>query len=263
MLRSSTFLKSGTSSSNELDNKSKRVESGERLLNSILIFGRMQKTALVIGATGLVGEQCVNELLNSVAYGKVIVLVRRKPEIKHRKLETIITDFENLDAIAAQLKADDVFCAMGTTIGVAGSKEAFRRVDFEIPLKVAQFAKQNGATKFLLVSSMGADASSGIFYNKVKGELEEALKKLKYNWLIIFRPSLLLGDRKEKRTGEAIARFAFDKLSFLFAGPLKKYSGTPVYVLGRLMVKLAQETVPSSVERIQVIRIIENEEILK
>ena len=228
-----------------------------------LFLNGMQKTALIIGATGLVGEQCLNELLNSVAYEKVIALSRTKIISKKAKLENIVTDFENLDLIAAQLKADDVFCAMGTTIGKAGSKEAFRKIDYEIPLKVAGLAKQNGAKKFILVSSLGADASSSVFYSKVKGELEEALKKMKFDWLIILRPSILLGDRKEKRTGEAIGRFVAEKLSFLFLGPLKKYSGTPVYLLGRFMVKQAQETAPSSIEKIPVVRIIENEEILK
>ncbi len=223
----------------------------------------MQKTALVIGATGLVGEQCLNELLNSVAYGKVIALSRTKINSKKAKLHNIVTDFENLESLREQLKADDVFCAMGTTIAKAGSQAAFRKVDYEIPLKVAELARQNGAKKFILVSSLGADAGSRVFYSKVKGELEEAVKKLRYDWLIIFRPSILLGDRKEKRTGEAIGRFAAEKLSFLFAGPLKKYKGTPVYLLGRLMVKIAQEVLPSTLEKIPVVRIIENEEILK
>lgn len=223
----------------------------------------MQKTALIIGATGLVGEQCLNELLNSVAYGKVIALSRTKINSPKAKLLNIVTDFENLDSLKQQLIADDIFCAIGTTIAKAGSKQAFRKVDYEIPLKVAEIARQNGANKFVLVSSIGADASSLVFYNKVKGELEDALKKLRFDWLLIFRPSILLGNRKEKRTGEAIGRFAAEKFSFLFAGPLKKYKGTPVYVLGRLMVKMAQEILPSSLEKIPVVRIIENEEILR
>ncbi len=223
----------------------------------------MQKTALIIGATGLVGELCLNELLNSVAYGKVIALSRTKIISRKAKLVNIVTDFENLESIKEQLKADDVFCAIGTTITKAGSKEAFRKVDYEIPLKVAELTRKNGAKKFILISSIGADASSAVFYSKVKGELEEALKKLRFDWLIIFRPSILLGDRKEKRTGEAIGRFAVEKLSFLFAGPLKKYKGTPVYLLGRLMVKMAQEILPSSLEKLPLVRIIGNEEILK
>src|ERR1043165_2539867 len=226
----------------------------------------MPKTALIIGATGLVGEQCLGELLNSVAYDKVIALTRRKIEdkniTKRAKFQNVVTDFENLDSIAEQLKADDVFCAIGTTIKKAGSKEAFRKVDFDIPLKLAEVARKNGAKKFVLVSSLGADAGSSIFYSKVKGELEDALKKLRFDWVFIFRPSILMGDRKESRPGEAAGIFFAQKLSFLLSGPLKKYRGTPVYLLARLMVKAAQETTPSAVEKIPVVRIIENEEIL-
>jgi uncharacterized protein YbjT (DUF2867 family) len=223
----------------------------------------MAKTALIIGATGLVGEECLNELLNSVAYEKVIALTRTKILSKKAKLLNIVTDFENLESIAAQLKADDVFCSMGTTIGKAGSKEAFRKVDYEIPLQVATIAKKNGAKKFILVSSLGANPASPVFYSKVKGELEEALKKMKFDWLFILQPSILLGNRKEKRTGEAIGQFVAEKFSFLFAGPLKQYQGTPVYLLGRYMLRVAQETTPSSTEKIPVVRTIKNEEILR
>ena len=126
----------------------------------------MAKTALIIGATGLVGEQCLNELLASSAYEKVIALTRKKLALQNSKLQNIVTDFENLELIKDQLKADDIFCAMGTTIGKAGSKEAFRKVDFEIPLQVAQLGLWNGAKKFILVSSLGADAASLVFYSK-------------------------------------------------------------------------------------------------
>jgi uncharacterized protein YbjT (DUF2867 family) len=241
----------------------KGVKSSRRGLDAILIFGTMAKTALIIGATGLVGEQCLNELLNSVAYEKVIALTRKPIKSPKAKLQCLVTDFENLDSLKDQLKADDIFCAIGTTIAKAGSKEAFRKVDFEIPLKVAEIAKQNGATRFILVSSLGADAKSSVFYSKVKGELEEAVKKLRYDWLVIFRPSILLGDRKEKRTGEQIGRFVAEKFSFLFAGPLRKYAGTPVYLLSKKMVRVAQEKEPSSLEKIPLTRIIDNEEILR
>lgn len=216
----------------------------------------MSKTALIIGATGLVGEECLKELLASPAYEKVIAVTRKKLKSQNPKLKNILTDFENLDSIASELKADDVFCSMGTTIAKAGSQEAFKKVDFEIPLAVAKIAKQNGAKKFILVSSLGADAASNIFYSRTKGELENALKKLEFDSLVIFRPSILLGDRKEKRTGEAIGRFGAEKLSFLFVGPLKKYKGTPVDLLGKLMVKLAQEKHAG-------VKIIENDEIFE
>ena len=212
------------------------------------------KTALIIGATGLVGEQCLKELLASAIYTKVVALVRRKLEVQNPKLETIISNFDDLESLKTKIKADDVYCAMGTTIGKAGSQAAFRKVDFEIPLKVAETALWNGAKNFILVSSMGANAGSLVFYSKVKGELEEALKKLKYPALFIFRPSILLGDRKEKRTGEAIGRAFAEKLSFIFAGPLKKYKGTPADMLAHEMVKLGSGESKG-------VRIIENDEL--
>lgn len=216
----------------------------------------MAKTALLIGATGLVGEQCLQELLASSAYVKVIALTRKKTEQHDSKLVNIVTDFENLEAIKQQLKCDDVFCAMGTTIAKAGSQAAFRRIDFEIPLQVAELTLQNGAKKFLLVSSIGADASSLAFYTRVKGEIENALMKMKFESVLVFRPSILLGNRKETRRAEEVGRFFAEKLSFLFAGPLKKYRGTPANLLAKVMVYLAQE-------KKKAIRIIENEEILE
>jgi uncharacterized protein YbjT (DUF2867 family) len=214
----------------------------------------MSKTALIIGATGLTGEQCLMELLASPEYDKIIALTRTRLQTTNSQIQNIITDFKNLESLRPQLRADHVYCCMGTTIAKAGSQAAFRHVDYEIPLQVAEIARQNGATKFILITSLGSDASSKIFYSRVKGELENALEKLNYESLLIFRPSILLGKRKEKRTGEAIGMLAAEKLSFLFAGPLKKYRGTPVDTIAKVMVKLANQTTPK-------IRIIENEEI--
>ena len=213
------------------------------------------KTALVIGATGLVGEETLKQLLNSAQYSKVIGLTRRPLDIKHAKLENPVVDFDKPGQYSS-IKADDVYCAMGTTIGKAGSQAAFRRVVFEIPLLVAKLALDNGAAKFILVSSMGADAKSMVFYSRTKGELEQALAQLKYKAVLIFRPSILLGNRKEYRAGEAIGRFAAEKLSFLFAGPLAKYKGTPVDLLAKAMIKEAGENVSG-------VRIIENNEIFE
>jgi uncharacterized protein YbjT (DUF2867 family) len=213
------------------------------------------KTALIIGATGLVGEEMLKQLLLLPQYDKVIALTRRPLDIKNAKLENPVVDFDKPEQYN-KIKADDVYCAMGTTIGKAGSKAAFKKVDFEIPLAVAKLALDNGASKFILVSSMGADAKSLVFYSRTKGELEQALAKLKYKAVIIFRPSILLGDRKEHRTGEEIGRFVSEKLSFLFAGPLAKYRGTPADVLAKAMIKISGENVTG-------VRIMENDEIFK
>lgn len=223
---------------------------------AILIFGAMAKTALIIGATGLVGGHCLNELLASPAYDKVIALTRRKLDTANPKLVNVVTDFEDQDVLIRNVACDDVFCAMGTTINKAGSKEAFKQVDLIIPQMIARLALVKGAKKFVLVSSIGANAQSMAFYTQVKGQLEDALRQMGYQSVIIFRPSILMGDRNEKRTGEAIAQFVAKKMPFLFAGPLKKYAGTPADLLGKKLVAAAQEKITGA-------KIIENEEILK
>lgn len=211
---------------------------------------------MIIGATGLTGEQLLEQLLNNATYSKVIAVVRKPLALHHPKLENLVVDFSKLDLYKEQLKADDVYCAIGTTIAKAGSQEAFTKVDYEYPLQIAKLALWNGARRFILVSSAGANHKSSIFYSKVKGELEQALMQLKYEALIIFRPSILLGNRKEQRTGEEIGRFVAEKLSFLFAGPLKAYRGTPVDLLAMQMVKLGSGNEKGN-------RIVENAEIFE
>ena len=162
----------------------------------------MKKTALIIGASGLVGGALLAKLLASPAYETVKVLLRAPLKIADLKLQTILFDFDNPDA--SKVVADDVFCCLGTTIKRAGSKVAFRKVDFDYPILIAQLAKLNGAQRFSIVTAMGADAHSSIFYNQVKGEVEQKLAKFDFESLLIFRPSLLLGNRPERRFGEQI-----------------------------------------------------------
>jgi uncharacterized protein YbjT (DUF2867 family) len=217
------------------------------------------KTALIIGATGLVGEVCLTLLLENKAYEKVIALTRKPLNISNPKLTNHVVDFDNLEVSKALIKADDVFCAMGTTIGKAGSKEAFRKVDFDYPHKIAETALWNGAQKFILVSSAGADANSSIFYSKVKGELENAVSEMKYKSVIILRPSILLGNRKELRRGEAIGQMFAAKFSFLFAGPLAKYRGTPASYVAEAMIKTALVETPklTILENLDIFKVVE------
>jgi uncharacterized protein YbjT (DUF2867 family) len=200
------------------------------------------KTALIIGATGLVGHYCLQYLLQSNNYEKVIALTRRPVEFDKQyinKLDNLITDFENLEALADRLKADDVFCAMGTTIGKAGSQAAFKKIDYEIPLQVAKLAHKQGAKKFILVSSIGADSKSMAFYTRVKGEIEEAILQIGYESIVILRPSILLGKRSEMRIGESVGQLFAQGFSFLFAGPLAMYKGIPGQTVAKAMVNLA------------------------
>ena len=124
------------------------------------------KTALIVGASGLVGGLVLEKLLNDDSYSQIISLTRKASLKSNPKLKEILVDFNKLDDYAAEIKADVIFCCLGTTIKVAGSKEAFKKVDFEYPLKVAQLAKQNGSSTYLLITALGASKNSMIFYNQ-------------------------------------------------------------------------------------------------
>ena len=196
-----------------------------------------KRTALVIGASGLIGSILTRLLLDSEAYGGVTILVRRPIDLTHPKLNQEVINFDQPDA--GKVKGDDVFCCLGTTIKVAGSKEAFYKVDATYPYELARLARANGASQFLLVTSMGADPKAFIFYNRVKEEVEEKIATLNYDSYSIFRPSLLLGDRKEDRPGEKMAQSFSGILSALMVGPLKKYKPVEARKVAAAMLKVA------------------------
>lgn len=178
----------------------------------------MARKALIVGATGLVGSRLLDALLSDPGYDSVRVLTRRPLGLRHSKLDERIVDFDRL-AEAEFPQADDVFCCLGTTIMTAGSQAAFYRVDFTCVHDVARLALAKGAQQFLLISAMGASPRSRIFYSRVKGEIEEALRKLAYRSVFVLRPSFLAGDRKENRPGEKLALAVLRPLRFLL--PLK------------------------------------------
>jgi len=197
----------------------------------------MLRRALVVGGTGLVGSRCVAHLADHASYRDVTCLVRR-PGIATRtrdKLHERVVDFSVLQP-SDVTPVDDVFCAIGTTMKKAGSRETFRHVDFELPLRVAELAVSVGAKRLALVSSVGADAGSSNFYLRTKGELEEALAKLPLAAFHVFRPSLLLGPREESRPGEAIASVLSRATKVLLVGKLRKYRPIEADVVARAMV---------------------------
>src|SRR6267154_2386307 len=155
------------------------------------------KTALLAGSTGLIGRQLLELLLKDDHYSNVIAISRKKLEITNPKLINVVCELSQLSNYSDELKADDVFCCLGTTMKVAKSKEKFRAVDFDAPVMLARIAKENGAKKFLLVSALGANKNSSIFYNQVKGEVEQAIQQIGVEACHIFRPSLLIGPRRE------------------------------------------------------------------
>ncbi|MEJ8756290.1 oxidoreductase [Pontibacter sp. H259] len=185
----------------------------------------MHKTrnALIAGASGLVGSHCLRLLLTSERYSQVISIGRRDLPLIHPKLDQKVIDFNNLKKYSSELAADDVFCCLGTTIKKAGSKENFYKVDHTYVVELAKVTAAKNANQFLVVSAMGADAGSMIFYNKVKGEMERDVQQLDFRAVHIFRPSLLLGEREEQRTGEEFASKIMRPLSGLMVGPLRKY----------------------------------------
>lgn len=216
------------------------------------IFGDMTgpgRSVLVLGATGLVGRECLRLLLDDPTVAHVVALARRPfpDDVTSPKLRVAIVDFDRLVVCGELFAVDQVFCALGTTIKQAGSQDAFRRVDFEYPLAAAKLGVEHGARHFLLVSALGASAQSRIFYNRVKGQLEDALRTLPYRSVTIVRPSLLLGERSEFRLGEAIAK----RIGWLAPG---KYRPVTAKLVAEALVSAARDDVPG-------MRIIESNEI--
>lgn len=195
------------------------------------------RTALVAGASGLVGRQLLNLLQNDSAYERVIVLSRKPLEMGHSKFQNIVVNFDRLAEDHKNIAAHDVFCCLGTTMRVAGSKEAFKKVDYTYPLEIAKLTKANGAEQYLLVSALGANEKSSIFYNKVKGEIEHAIGMLNFESFKIFRPSLLLGDRSEQRAGEDAAKVFYKIFGFIIPA---KYKGVEGRAVAMAMLKAAK-----------------------
>jgi uncharacterized protein YbjT (DUF2867 family) len=214
------------------------------------------RTALVLGATGLVGGHCVELLLRDGAWSRVTVLARRALGRTHPRLDERVVDFDRLGEQASAFAADDVFCCLGTTIKQAGSQAAFRRVDHDYVVRSAELAHERGARCFLLVTALGANAGSRVFYNRVKGEAERDVLALGFEGVALLRPSLLLGRRSGHRAGESLAQKVAPLLSPLLAGPLRKYRAIPAAAVARAMVRLAKDGVTG-------VRVVENDEIAK
>jgi uncharacterized protein YbjT (DUF2867 family) len=213
------------------------------------------KTAIIIGATGLTGKALLYQLLEDKQFSTVILFLRKDLNISHPKLVQHCIDFNALETYKDLIKGDVVFCCMGTTIKVAGSQEAFKKVDYTYPTEFAKIAKQNNVTTFCLQSSLGANSKSNNFYLKVKGETEDYLRALNFVSFTSFRPSMLLGNRAEFRIGETIGKIVMQGLSFMFIGKLKRYKAIHVNQVASAMIKQSKLNKPGN-------SIIENEEML-
>ena len=202
-----------------------------------------ENSALVIGCTGLVGRDLVNELLDTTYYSSIKLVTRRSLNIQNDRIdEIIVEDFDQLEKFAEQMQAQDYFCCLGTTMKKAGSKEKFKKVDLEYPLIMAAIAsKAANFRQFLVVTAAGANSGSPLFYNQVKGELEVELKKMKLPALMIFRPSLLLGDRNEFRLGEEFAKAISAVFSFFMVGLKRKLWAIKSKDVARSMFLIARD----------------------
>ncbi|MBY6071030.1 NAD(P)H-binding protein [Marinobacter salsuginis] len=194
---------------------------------------------MLLGATGLTGGKVLQGLLGRDEVSQVVALVRHKLPTLHDKLAQHEVDFDKLEGHAELFDVDVIICCLGTTIKKAGSQDQFRKVDLGYPLKAGELGRSQGVRAFILMSAIGASSSSTIFYNRVKGELEDALRDLDYPYLSIYHPSLLLGDRKEQRTAEALGIKAMPLVNRLLIGPLDKYRGIEAQTVADAMVNEA------------------------
>ena len=202
-----------------------------------------QRIALIAGATGLDGSLCLKQLLDDPAYAQVISISRRPASQSHPKLVQKIVEFDNLSQLAP-IAANDAFCAMGTTNGKAGSREAYRKIDFGYSKAFAEFALGGGAQQFVLVSSVGANARSRAFYLRTKGQIEEVVTAMPFNSLHIFQPSFLMGSRTEQRAGEGIGLALAKTLQFAFIGGLSKYRPIPASMVVAAMIAAVKRAGP-------------------
>jgi len=213
----------------------------------------VKKTAIVLGATGLTGGLLLNKLLDDKRYDLIKVFSRKATGIKHKRIKEYLGDIIDLESFEKEFYADEVFCCIGTTASKTPSKDIYRSIDFGIPVKAAKLCIKNGISSFLVLSSLGANSKSNVFYNKTKGEMEQEVIKQGVKNTYILRPSMILGKRNENRSGEKIGKFLMQSFQFIFIGKLKKYKAIEADKIAKTMIYLAN-TKPS-------IQIIESDKI--
>ena len=205
------------------------------------------KTALLFGASGLVGSHLLNQLIKDTNYSKIKLFVRSVTEIIDPKVEIIKIDFNNLQNHKEDVKGDDCFFCIGTTKKNSSDKDEYRRVELDIPKEIAKIAKLNLVNSFIFVSAIYANPNSSGDYVRFKGLVEEELKRLNFPKLALMRPSFLMGDRKEKRVGEKIGIFVFKILSPLLLGPIKKMRPIHSETVAKAMIKAANENLEKNI----------------
>ena len=199
------------------------------------------RIALVFGATGLIGNLLVEELVDSDMYHEIKTFVRQSTGVAEQKVTEFVTDFEKIESLSGQIKGDDLFICLGTTIKKAGSITNMEKIDRDLPLKIASLAKENGVKRIAAVSSIGASLSSQNYYLRIKGEMEKGILEMEFENKAIVRPSILLGERKEKRTGEAVGKVFMKAVKPVLTGKLKKYRAIHGKDVARAMMAILQK----------------------
>ena len=201
----------------------------------------MPKTALVAGGTGLVGTHLLDKLIESKDYSEIKILIRKGSTYQNDQASVLEVDYDQLSDYKNILKADVVFCCLGTTMKKAGSKEQFYKVDFTYTFELAKIAQENKCEQFNLITASGANSGSMFYYNKVKGEIENAISQLELTSVNIFRPSLLLGKRNEQRSGEQFGGIMAKFINPLLVGKLRKHRAIHAEIVAGAMVKVSLE----------------------
>lgn len=197
------------------------------------------KTAIIIGATGLTGGQLLNALLSDNRYQKIKLISRTSIGINSDKIEEFLGNVIDLENFARDFTGDEVFCCIGTTQSKTPDKEMYRKIDYGIPVKAAELCKTNGIDTFLVISALGSNPKSKVFYNRLKGEMENAVMAIGLRHTYILQPSLINGKRNEWRFGEWLVKQLFKVFDLLLLGPLKKYQSIHPDEIVKCMIWLA------------------------
>lgn len=207
----------------------------------------LKKTAVLFGASGLVGRAVLDELIQNSFYERIVCIGRRRPDIDHHKLQIHTSDLSVPDSFATLLADTDVMICLGTTMRKAGSKTRFQAIDLNLVVGIAKAAKEQAANSLIVISSLGANANSRNFYLQTKGRMEEQIRALQIKKNTFIRPSLILGQRKEFRLGESITKFASPLINLVLVGKLKKYRAIHADTIARAMVHIALLTAPEAI----------------
>ncbi len=199
----------------------------------------MKKTAIILGATGLTGSILLKKLMNDQRYETINLFSRKKIEGLPKKVTQYIGDILTLQNFKAEFKADEVFCCIGTTAKKTPNKETYKKIDFGIPVTAAKLSKENNINTFLVISALGANEKSAVFYNKTKGQMQQEILKQNIPNTFILQPSIIDGNRNETRIAEKIGLIIFKLIQPLFIGPLKKYKVIKAEEIAQAMLNLA------------------------